>query len=257
MSPAEFQDRNHPATRQRREAARQDGQVWHSRELSAALTLAGFGLLLAWQGPQVTRLCGQCLHHALASPPVLRVDQLSGLFDPSAALSLAGAIGFLLANLCLVSVMVRGLQVGPLWVPGLVKPSPWRVSPAAGWQRLMSADTPARGLMWLLKLAVVGGVLWWTIVRNAHGLAAISSVPAGGLAAAIGHHVISFVWQLSGALLLVAGIDAVWTTWSHERRLRMTSAELRQEHQESRSPRRPGSGANSPVAGGTTSVNRV
>ena len=174
MADNDESDKTEPASNRRRREARRQGHVWQSGDLSAALTLGGVGLLLSWQGAALTSSCGDWLRQSFAAAPIVRSDRLGSMADSPSLTELAGSAVGLLLGLWLIAVIVRLLQVGPLFVPQLVQPQIERVSLLAGWRRMTSAAMVFRGPLWMLKLFVICGIVWWTVTREAGTLAGLS-----------------------------------------------------------------------------------
>ena len=232
MSEDNGQDRRHAATPRRRADARLQGQVPQSRDLSAALMLGGIALLLTWQGPDVMASGGQWLSRSLLNVPVLSGAEVRGLISDQSFSSFLMSAGLLLISLWFVSLIVRLAQVGPMLAPGLVQPRVERVSLMMGVRRLFGADCPSHGFFWLVRVAAVGGLVFWTILHDAAGLSELTAQPVGSVAVALSELTVIFIWRLCGVLIVLAAIDYGWQHWLHERRLRMTDDELRTEHRE-------------------------
>ena len=75
--------------------------------------------------------------------------------------------------------------------------------------------------------------LHWDIPRlYAEMLAGLSSLPVTRSAATIGGWLGVFGFQLSVILTVLAGADYGWQRWRHERSLRMTKQEVREEQRD-------------------------
>jgi flagellar biosynthesis protein FlhB len=229
-------DRVLPASPRRRREAREQGHVWQSSDLASALTTGGTALLLICLGPALVNACGRLLLHALTPSPIVRSDQLAASPVQLPLMPLMGAAAALLFGAWLLAILARLLQVGPLLVPALAQPQLERISPAACLRRIFSADTFARGGLWLLRLIVVASLVWWTLAREAPLLAGLMHAPPRGLAVTLGQLLTTFVLQLAGGLLLVSALDALWQWSLHERRLQMTADEVRAERREASRP---------------------
>lgn len=229
-------ERVFPASPRRRREAREQGHVWQSSDLACALTTGGTALLLIWFGPALVHACAALLTSSLTSSPLVRSDQLAASPGQLPLVPLMGAAAALLLGAWLLAILSRLLQVGPLLVPALVQPRLERVSPAAGLRRVFAGDTLARGCVWLLRLMVVAGLVWWTIAHESALLSSLVHAPPGGLAMILGQLLTTFVLRLAGGLLLVAALDTLWQWSSHERSLRMTADEVRAERREAGRP---------------------
>lgn len=229
-------DRTHPASSRRRREARRQGQVWQSSDLAIALSTGGVAILLIWQGPALVDSCGALLLRSLGSAPILRTDDLSGVSGEGMWSSLALSAGMFFLSIWLLAISVRLVQVGPLFAPALVRPQGERISPLAGWRRLFCAQALVRAPLWLLRVVIVGGLIGWTLTSEAARLSGLAHLAPSSLALAAGQLITTFALRLAGLLLITSAFDAGWQWFSHQRRLRMTTAEVRAEQREAARP---------------------
>jgi flagellar biosynthetic protein FlhB len=111
-----------------------------------------------------------------------------------------------------------------------VKPKWERVDPAQGFKRLLSARSLVEVLKAILKLVAVGAVAYVTL-RSDWMLLMTASRDGAGVAALGG--VLWDLWLRMGLVFLgIAGLDYGYQWWQHEKSLRMTKQEVRQESKE-------------------------
>jgi flagellar biosynthesis protein FlhB len=227
-------ERTEPASERRREQAREDGQVARSRELStlALLLAAGGGLWFAGIGltERLSTLLrqGMQLDHATAFEP----DQmLLRLKDSSVDMLLAFVP--VLSFMALAAVASTFLLNGWLFSFKPLMPSWGRLDPWAGLKRILSWHGVIEMVKALAKTVLVGGVAAWVIWTN---IGAVLSLAAEPLVAGMSHlvHLLgkSFL-IMAGSMALVVAIDVPFQLWEHERKLRMTRQDVRQESRES------------------------
>lgn len=227
-------ERTEPASVRRREQAREEGQVARSRELStlALLLAAGGGMWLMGAG------LGDQLHglvrHGLQLEPALAFDtdlMLLRLKDSFTGVLLA--FSPLLLLLVLAGLASAMLLNGWLFSLKPLMPNWGRLDPLQGLARMLSWQGVIEMLKAIAKSVLVGGVAVWVIWHNSGAVLSLISEPLG---AGITHMVQllgrSFLTIASSMALLVA-IDIPFQLWSHERKLRMTREEVRQENKES------------------------
>ena len=223
-------DRTEPATPRRREEARERGQVVRSNDLNAALALLAALAALHFFGRQffdgITQVAQGTLgrlHEIDLSPDVLtpRFGLLLWL--------LVRALGPVLLAVVAVGLAANWAQVGFLFTGTPLTPSFSKIDPVAGLRRMFSIRSAARLASGLLKLAVIGGVLWATMSADLPAILVLPSLSVPKIAAAIAD--LGFVLALRTAIALVAlGIlDYLYQRWQYERDLRMSKQEVREE----------------------------
>lgn len=233
MADDSFQERTEQATPRKREEARRKGHVARSQEL-VSVTVLGAGLLaLHALGPgivaRLAALSRGCFADPLATP--LAPDTLpplaTGLFR-EVVLALApftavvAATGFL-ANVAQTGFLLSGEGVTPRLD---------RIDPL----RRLKAYLSTRGLVeaakMLAKVAVVTAVAALAVRAEMPRLLALSwggpaasSAEAWRVAFGVGMKVV-------GLLLVVAVLDAAYQRWQHERDIRMSRDELKEEYRQ-------------------------
>jgi flagellar biosynthetic protein FlhB len=160
--------------------------------------------------------------HALAVADTMAEVAWLGLL---AVLPVAG--GAALGAVAGALLQTRGLVSAAPMAPKLSKISPW-----GGLKRLAGPETAAELLRNLVKLGLIGAVLWgalgdWSVLARALQLPPMALLAEAGQGA----------WQLfAAALAMLAPIalaDLLWANWRHHRQMRMTRQDLREETRDS------------------------
>jgi flagellar biosynthetic protein FlhB len=228
------QERTEQPTPKRREDARREGKLPRSQELNAAsvVLIAGAGLYF------LGSYLGAGMHGMMrASLSFSREEAM----DETRALSMfAGAVSEALLAcaplfaLTLVAALMAPLALGGWNLSfGVLAPDLKRLSPIAGFKRMFSM----RGVIELLKafakfllLAVIALIFLWSKSAELLHLGS-EPVPASiAHAAALSGQAMLY---LAGALALIAAVDVPWQIHQHNKQLRMTRQEVREELKES------------------------
>jgi flagellar biosynthetic protein FlhB len=233
MSEEDLEKTEQP-TAKRLEEARKKGQVPRSTDLNTAavVLIAGAGLHFMGAG------LGDSLFELMRAGLSLSREQA---LDESSAISLfaAATLRAMLAcapilGLTLVAALLAPMVIGGWNMSfGVLAPDFSRLSPMAGFGRMFSA----RGLVELIKafakfglIGLVAVLFLWS--RRAELLELGGEAPA----VAIGHAITlsgNALLYLSGSLALIAAIDVPWQLFQHNKQLRMTRQEVRDEMKES------------------------
>lgn len=215
--------RTEPATPRRREEARRRGQVAKSHDLASAVVVTGSTLALAAFG---SAMVGGFVAALKVSLSGLHAAEPGGLMAGlgSTAASFGWSAMPLVACILGAGILAHLLQTGPMWSSEPLLPSAQRLDPAQGIARLFSARTFVRVLLGLLKAAALTAVLAWTLWSERAGL--LGEAPAGSAASRL-----AFVLglRLSFVLLALAAADWLFQKIQHERELRMSREEVREE----------------------------
>lgn len=221
-------DKTEAATPKRLEKAREEGQVALSREVVgwtglAAGTLAtmlvlptiGFDLMRAMRGAL------ESAHTLGMANAAMTLFWWGGLVViPVAAAVSLGAVAGTLAQ-------TRGLVSAKSMVPRLSKISPW-----AGLKRLVGPEALMEFLRTLLKLLIVGAVLWH-VGSDLGALQAALHQPAAALPQAAGAVAMRLMMAALVAFAGVAVLDLLWVRFRFAQQMRMSRQDLRDEAKES------------------------
>jgi flagellar biosynthetic protein FlhB len=108
-------------------------------------------------------------------------------------------------------------------------PSLEKLSPISGLKRMFSSKAVVQLLMGLAKMSVLAAVAYFTLRGRLDALVHASALSY----VSIGQITVEFLFtlgiRLTLALLLLAIIDLIYQRWKHDRDLRMTKQEIKEE----------------------------
>lgn len=224
------QEKTEPATPKRREEARKKGQVARTAELGTAVVLlAGFGVLSVWAsgaGATLMDLAAHYLGSGLRLEP--NVGSVQGLF-----LDLVLGAAMVVAPFAVVALVVgvaaQLVQVGFMATGEGLKPKFERINPIEGAKRLFSRRALVNLLKSLAKIFVVGYIAYVEVRKALDLLPMLTSAPLVDAVGIVGEIVLRIGLYVGLALLIVAGLDYLFQRLEHERSLRMSRQEVKEE----------------------------
>lgn len=226
----QFGEKQHEATPHRREQAREEGQVAKSQDLvSAALLLAAVGALMFW-GQDFRDYLAELAVHKLGQEPQMQVDRAAFVAETHKVLQdLAGLLLPVFGVMLLVAVVFNIGQVGFIFAPKKLALDFSKLSPLKGFQRLFSVSSAARlgfGVFKLIIVAAIGVWAVWGEQANVLNLGDMAIVQIGAYLVSI---TLWTCFKIGLALFLLALLEYAFQRWKHERDLKMTTQELREE----------------------------
>jgi flagellar biosynthetic protein FlhB len=225
--PDEFGERTEPATPRRRIEARQRGQVPRSHELTTAMLLLGLLLLLKYFGPGVWHTLLSIVYRGLSTGQTDR-GQLAP-FSRGVALDAFRAVAPLLGIAFILALAVTAAQVGWLVTLHPLTPSLAKINPLNGLRRMFSSRSLVTLAINTVKLALVAAVAWLTISGQIHAILAAIDTDHAVLLARAADLTYTLGVRLALLLVVLAIIDYVYQRYRHERDLRMTKEEVKEE----------------------------
>lgn len=230
MSEESDNEKTEDPTPQRKQKAREEGQVPRSRELTTlAMLLVGSGLMLAGGDYLVGNLL-HLLHNGLTFDRLL-------VRDPQHMLDQAGSlIGIaFLALLPLVGGLYITAVSAPLIIGGLnlsgkaIKLNLKKLNPISGIKRLFSAQMLSEMVKAILKvlLAGVGGGLF--LLHNKSKFIGLMFEPLSMALSDISGILIGCMLIIILSLIPMVAFDVIYQLWSNWKKLRMSRQEVKDE----------------------------
>lgn len=229
---ADQDDKTEAPTQRRLDKARAEGRAPVSQEVAGFAGLLGGALALVAVVPAAAGRLAGALSGWLATPDLA----LDRGFSALAAATFAQVLLLLLAIALMVAapaLVAHLLQTGLLVSAAQLKPQWSRVSPAAGLKRLASPEALVAFLKNLLKLGLLGGVVWRLLAGDLARLAAHAELPPQGILDAARGPLVRVLAAVLMALGVLAVLDLLWTRLRFTRQMRMSRQDLRDEHKES------------------------
>jgi flagellar biosynthetic protein FlhB len=228
-------NRTEKATPKRRNQARKRGQVARSQEVATAAVLIASVAALAMFGPHMfhglKNVVGRGL--AQAGDPSLATDNGLRKVGMWAMLTFAGLVAPVLIVTALAAFVANVAQVRLRLSPEALKPSFKRLDPIAGMKRLFGPNALVEAGKAVAKTTIIGGVTFLALWPKLQGLGSLVGLPPQLLAPRLGGMVVSLALRALPAIALIAALDYIWQLRRHNRSLRMSRDEVRQEARES------------------------
>lgn len=227
------QDRTEQPTEKKLREAREKGDVPRSRDLSGALVvLAGVIAVMDTAGSameRVRKLFSLGLsydHKALMNgdlPAHVFTQCFSEFFHILAPVALATILAAFAAPILIGGFNISGEALVPKFE---------RLNPIEGFGRIFSMRGLVELAKSLVKILFIGGVLI-LVLRHWQGQLMVAG-KGDGTAGMIGvmHMMAQSAVIFGGVLAFLGGLDALYQKFDHNKRLRMTRQEIKDEHKE-------------------------
>ncbi|HEU0189144.1 MAG TPA: flagellar biosynthesis protein FlhB [Gallionella sp.] len=220
-------------SQRRLDQARENGQVARSRELSTFTVLMAGGGTLWYMGASFTQHMVKMLHDGLTLDRDMAFNSalmIPRLYD----LSLDILITFspLLLAVMLAAAFSPLLLNGWLFSIEALQPRFSKLNPVSGIARMFSRTALVELAKAIGKAILVGGIAAWVIWHNKDAVMALGTQAAVASIPQMGHLVGTSFMAIVGAMLLIVAIDVPFQLWDHNKKLKMTKEEVRQEARE-------------------------
>ena len=233
-------DKTEKPTGKRRDEARRKGQVVKSTELNGVVVLAaGLGALMA-VGPTIMQGTANAMQAAfalIAKPQTvssaaglhsLQTLALSTLEKTVAPIGIICLAGGLLSNIA----QTRGLR--PTF--GLIKPQFSKLNPITGTKNLLGPRAPMELIKVLAKVSLIGGVAAMSLVPMITHLSVGMGTNPTVLGGMLSSNAKSIIERTLIVYALIGVFDFIWQRHQHEKSLKMTKQEVKDESKNAETP---------------------
>ncbi|HTA98443.1 MAG TPA: flagellar biosynthesis protein FlhB [Solirubrobacteraceae bacterium] len=225
-------ERTEKATPKHRQRAREKGQVARSPDLSGSLVLIAGLLAISLMGPKIVESGATTFRETLrdvANPAhatsAAGISELMHIALSTIVLAVAPVAGA-----CLLAGLLGGVaQVGFKPTVQALKLDFRRINPAAGARNLFGPNAIFEALKAIAKVAVVGLVAGLAVLPGLTTLAAKVGMQPAALGALMGGRALSIAQHAAFAYLVIGLLDYAWRRHRHEKQLRMTKQEVKEE----------------------------
>lgn len=224
------EDRTEAATPKRREKAKDEGNVPKSRDLSSVAVLFAGIFLLKFTSLDLFEGLKQYLVWAYQN---LVFTELTPTSIPGQVYAMVEYFGATMLPffiiLMLISVGINVMQVGVVFAKKALIPKLNRVSPLKGFQRLFSMRSIVELLKGFLKIGIVSYVAYAVLKKHLVDHWALSHMYTGEVMLFIAQVLMELAIKVGLALLVLAVADLLYQRWDHEKNLKMTKQEVKEE----------------------------
>lgn len=226
--------RTEKPTPRRREKARSEGSVAKSMELNAAVVLVTASLMLVWFGGAMTLGMKQTMRTLLHEMGAMQFTQDSlPVYMWQGMKVMVRLLGPFFLAMMVMGVVVNVGQVGWRVTPKAAYPKLSRLNPVKGFQRLFSVQSLVELGKSLLKLVLVGGIIYLSIATQFDRVYSLMQVPLDSLVGEIGRLLGKIFLLASLSLIIIGVLDYIYNRYSYEKSLKMTKEEVKEEAKQS------------------------
>ncbi len=223
------QEKTEQATPHKKQEARASGQVAYSKDLTGALLfLAGIsGLYMAGD-----RLIAELenVYTTSLSLPVLLLETQSpgGLLAHLGSFVIAGVMPIMM--IALLSTLIPGLAQTQLALsPKKLAMDLSKVSPMKGIKRLFSMDAIANLAGSLLKIALVGSLVWYTLDGAIDRIGALTGRPLREILSLLLELIFLLSFRVAAGLATIGFLDLLYRRWKNNKDMMMSKEDAKEE----------------------------
>ncbi len=230
MSEKDGQEQTEQATEKKLNEAKEKGQVARSKELATTLVLVASGAAFLAFGDALARALARAMTRLfrLTRDEVFNPDLLLEIVSDITLPLLLPLFGIIVAGF-LAAIVGNVLMGGLVFSGESIRPKLSKMSPKAGFKRMMGAQAMVELIKSIGKVAVVVTIVFIVFKSQFFTIMEFSQQPLSiSIFAAVSFLSRVFIW-LCASLIIIVGIDVPYQYWKHHKELRMTKQEVKDE----------------------------
>lgn len=224
-------EKTEKATPKKKQDSRKKGQVAKSQDIGTAFVLLGVFFLLNLYGPTMLNILEEMIIAILSEFTLMEitVDNMMFLFI-NLLLELIFFLGPVMGVAMVFGVLANYLQVGVLFTGEPMKPKLEKIDPIKGFKRIFSMTAIVNMIKSILKIIVLGLVTFLILWNSMDDILILFQKNATAALATISSLVVKMGLWGSMALLILAILDYIYQKYDHEKKLRMSKQDIKDEY---------------------------
>ncbi|WP_281556582.1 flagellar biosynthesis protein FlhB [Thalassomonas sp. RHCl1] len=230
MADSDSGEKTEEPTAKKLSDARKKGQIARSKELGTMFVLVGSASALLMTGESLVAALSTMMKRlfSLSREETMDIHALYQVVSDSVA-SVAAPLLWMFFIIMLAAFIGNTLLGGMSFSWGAMAPKFSKLSPLAGFKRMFGVQAMVEFVKSLMKFFVVFIVAYLLLSGLFDQILGLSleSIPNN-----FGHAVDMLLWMfmaLTFSLIIIAAVDAPYQSWNHNRQLKMTKQEIKDE----------------------------
>ena len=211
--------------------AKEEGQVFKSKDLSTAVFLMLMFMILFGLAPFVWKELASLFILIFEQIPNKTIENIGWQY---LALLTIRALAFLIGPFILFAALlgIAGdfFQVGPILATKAIEPKFDKLNPVKGFQNIFSQRTVIELVKNIIKMLILGYMAWLVFQKYiGHFLAVGATENIFAILGVLGEVVMQFIFYAGGAFLAIGMADFLYQRWKYMQDQKMSFKEMKDE----------------------------
>ncbi|SHJ91416.1 flagellar biosynthesis protein FlhB [Paramaledivibacter caminithermalis] len=222
-------------TAKRRKEARDKGQVHQSKDINSALILifvfSSINLLKGYWYKEVYKFYHKVLNYTSDISSIYIFKNIVLFLNETLLLIVKLSLPLLLISLT-VGIVCSYMQVGFLFTTKTLKPKLDKLNPIAGFKRMFSMKSLVELVKSLLKTTILLYISCSYLLKEYNNILNVFDMDLDQVIDYAWSLVFNITIRLGIALLILAILDYYYKKWEHEKGLKMSKQEVKEEYKQ-------------------------
>ena len=231
--PDSAQERTESATPKRRREAREKGQVAKSKEIGNAIILAGTLLVFYVAGRFMTSNLLKLMRNLLHQSAYFKVT-VPNIVNMILQIEI-GLLPILLPillSLATLGVLANYFQVGFLIAGKTIIPDLSRINPVSGFKNIFSLRKLVESIKAITQISIIGFLAYITLKGEFKNFPKLLRLTPGLLLNYLSDVSFTLILRATIGIAIIALLDYLYQSYEHEKSLKMTKEEVKEEHKQ-------------------------
>ncbi len=233
MAEEDDSNKTEDPTQRKLDDAHGKGNVVRSQEVSNWAMIAASTLVVAMFAGSVMKTMTTEMVAFLESPHTIPIDGLAAArLLKHVGLDIVRWIAAPVGILFLAAAAAAALQHKPVMAWSKLSPNFGHLSPIKGLKQKFSMHTTVDLFKNLLKLGVIGGVVYLVMWSDRDKLVQIHTVDLAALLLIVRAISLKMLIAIVAVMFVIAAADYLYQWWDHQKQLRMSVQDIKDEHKD-------------------------
>ncbi len=228
------EDKTEKATLKKRRDERKKGNVFQSKDVTSVGVIAVSFYLLKFWSPYIFKYSSSAFYKYISlikDTYDINNNLVAQIFKDIAIIVFASA-GLSLFSVIAVTVVLTGVQTKFLISRENIKFKFSKLNPLSGLKRMFSIRAIVEVLKNLIKISILGYVIYSSIINNLYQLPKLISIDLVSSIGFIGSTIMSMVKSVVIAFVSISAFDFLYSWWEYEKNMKMTKQEVKEEYKQ-------------------------
>jgi len=234
MAEQSFEEKTEEPTPKKRQELKDKGEVAKSKELPSVAVLLAALVTLSLFGSFMFNHIQIIMKEAFSFPNIHNFNIPEFLqFTQNIIGRFIILLTPLFAAIFITAILSNVMQVGVIFSSESITPKLSKIDPIKGFGRLFSKQSLMELLKSLLKLAIVGGIAFFTVKGEMKNVALLGDMELNSIFIYIFEIFFKIFIRCSLAMIVLVIIDYAFQKWDFENRNKMTKQEVKEDFKKS------------------------
>jgi flagellar biosynthetic protein FlhB len=228
------QEKTEDPTGKKIEKSKADGQIARSKELTTTFSLLGGVIALVWMGGDISEVLMGMMKFNFSMPREVVFDQnLMLRYLASSAYAAVMSLLPLFAIFIVLAIAGSAALGGVLFSAKAIAPKFSKMNPIKGIKKMFSPTSLVELVKSVAKVTLVGGVAVVVLLHSKSQILALAQSPIEMAVASMMSIIGWSIVMVSLPMIIISMMDVPYQLYNHNKQLRMTKQEVKDEHKDS------------------------